>query len=295
MPGRCAGHGFEPGHRDRRVPRCRAHGPHERDRLAGHAGVVDGGRGHVRHELQRIQLDPARDGAAPGAARDHPHLRHRRPLRRRRPLLRGRPEAARPDRLPHVHDRDERAAAGSIGLRTRMATGVGAARGRDRAVDHHLARASAARRLLGRGVAANRLRLDRGAHDDRRGVGRRLPQQLVPHVRGAEVPQAADLRPVGARRDRHVAAGPQPRPDPRAPAVVGPLAQGHRQRRGRRAAHRPVRPAVDAAVTRPGHDERGVAVRAGLAAATPRGDADRPRERTGEPPRRGTRHARRPR
>ncbi len=41
----------------------------------------------------------------PGAEGDHPDLRDRRSVRGRRPLLRRRGEAARPGRLPDVHDR----------------------------------------------------------------------------------------------------------------------------------------------------------------------------------------------
>ena len=79
------------------------------------------------------------------------------------------------------------------------------------------------------------LRFDIGAiecpDDDHRGLGRRLPQQHVPHVRGADLPQTAADRAVVARLHRHVPARTEPRPDPRAPEVVGPLVEGHRQRR----------------------------------------------------------------
>ena len=68
-------------------------------------------------------------------------------------------------------------------------------------------------------------------HDDHRGVGRRLSQQHLPHLRGADLPEAADHRAVVARLHRHVPAGTEPRPDPRAPQVVGPLVEGRRQRR----------------------------------------------------------------
>ena len=45
------------------------------------------------------------------------------------------------------------------------------------------------------------------------------------------MPEAADHRPVVARLHRHLPARTQPRPDPRTPPVVGPLAEGRRQRR----------------------------------------------------------------
>ncbi len=104
----------------------------------------------------------------------------------------------------------------------------------------------ALRRLLAVRLAASDLRRHHVPGHDHRGLGRRLPQQLVPDVRGAHLPEAADLRTVGARLHRYIPAGAQPRPDPRAPAVVGPLAEGHRQRRRPRATDRPVRAALDA-------------------------------------------------
>ena len=109
-------------------PADRTHRPDDGDRLARHAGVVDRQRRHVRHELLRIQLDPARDRTSAGAEGDHPHLRHRRPLRRRRPLHGRRGEAARPGRLPVLHDRVERAAArpGASTARAGARSGSGA-------------------------------------------------------------------------------------------------------------------------------------------------------------------------
>ena len=52
---------------------------------------------------------------------------------------------ARPRRLPHLHDRDERAAAGAVDLRRGLARGVGAPRARERAVGADVARAPALR------------------------------------------------------------------------------------------------------------------------------------------------------
>ena len=130
-------------------------------------------------------------------------------------------KAARPRRLPHLHGGDERAAAGAVDLRRRLARGMGTSRARDRALAAHLARAPATGRLLEVRFAAVRHRSDRVSHDDHRRLGRRLSQQHLPHVRGADLPQAHDHRAVVARLHRHVPARTEPRPDPRTPASGG--------------------------------------------------------------------------
>ncbi len=95
-----------------------------------------------------------------------------------------------------------------LDLRRRLARGVGApgrrgpSRGWSRWLEHQRLR-----RLLAGRLAAPRLRRDRVPHDDHRGLGRRLPQQLVPHVRGADVPEAA----------RSSGRGRTPRPTRRCP------------------------------------------------------------------------------
>ena len=109
------------------------------------------------------------------------------------------------------------------------------------------------------------------------------------------LPEAARLRPVGARGDRHVAARTEPRPAARAHPVVGPMAEGRRQRHRPRAADRAVRAALDPAGARPPRRQRRVAVRADLAARTAAARDVVARRRDGEPPRRRPRRARRAR
>ena len=89
----------------------------------------------------------------------------------------------------------ERPAAGTLDLRRRLARGMGAPGGRRRALDRPLARAPAVGRLLAVRLAEHRLRRDRMPDDDHRRLGRRLPEQLVPDVRGADLPEAVDLGP----------------------------------------------------------------------------------------------------
>ena len=118
-------------------------------------------------------------GSAP-MSRD---LRHRRPLHRRRPLH-GRSAAGdRPRRLLPLHDGVQRAAAGAGGVRRRLARRVAETDRGGRAVAVALD-ARAARRA----VLAARLRPPRLAHrlpdDDRRRLGRRLPERHVSGVRG---------------------------------------------------------------------------------------------------------------
>ena len=140
VPRRRARHGLERGHRHRRVPGDRAHRPGRRHRLARDPAVVDAAPSGCS----------ARATAASTRSSSRPSGRRRSKAivsifasddryRRRRPLLRRRAEGTRRRRLPDVHGGDERAAAGAVGLRRRLARGVGAAgRGR-RAVGLHLA------------------------------------------------------------------------------------------------------------------------------------------------------------
>ena len=83
--------------------------------------VVERARGDVRHVVLGLQLaaDGGRGRARPAGGGGH--VRHRRPLHRRRPLLRRRAAGDRPHRLPALHGRDERPAAGAGGVRRRMA------------------------------------------------------------------------------------------------------------------------------------------------------------------------------
>ena len=120
---------------------------------------------------------------------------------------------------------------------------------RRRVADQRALVADLAGRAHRRAVLAARLRApglqpDRLPHHAGRGLGRRLPEQLVPHCGGAARGRGAAPaagRPVGARRPGHRAAGAATRPGGGDGRVVGPVAarQGHR---GRPGAVQPVRP-----------------------------------------------------
>ena len=120
--------------------------------------------------------------------------------------------------------------------RRRLAGRVAATGRSDRAVGAALVGGAARRRVLATGLGATGLRPDRVPDHARRRLGRRLPQQHVPHGRGAgggrrAAPPAA--RPVEPRRDQHRAARAADRPGPGDGALVGPLAARHRQRHRR--------------------------------------------------------------
>ena len=115
-----------------------------------------------------------------------------------------------------------------------LARGVGAAAGDQRALGADLAAREPRRPLLAARLGRTRrcrprLRPDRLRGDDRRRLGGRLPQQLLPHDRGAGrggSPPPVARRSVGARRPDHGVPGPAHRPRPRDGRVVGPLAAG---------------------------------------------------------------------
>ena len=153
------GTGSREGIADDEYPARRAAATCDGHRLAGRrsdwsTGAV-GMYGTSYSGFNSLQLACERPPALQG---DHRHLRDRRPLRRRRPLLRRRAQGSRPGRLPDLHDRDERAAAGAGALRRRLARGVARRVEELRAVDRPLARAPARRRLLAARLAAPRLR-----------------------------------------------------------------------------------------------------------------------------------------
>ena len=102
--------------------------------------------------------------------------------------------------------------------------------------------------------------------DDRGRLGRRLHEHRLPRLRGALVPEARDPRALGARLDRHRAAGAAHRPRPGADPLVPPLARRTRRtasttsRRSRcspaaRPCRRRIAPrcAASGAARRPGH------------------------------------------
>ena len=113
--------------------------------------------------------------------------------------------------------------------------GVEAALGDQRAVAADLAAREPGRPVLaGRVAPARGLRPDPGGHHDRGRLGGRLPQQHLPHRRGARRGRHAVAtagRALGARRpgDRHARAADRSRP--RDGRLVGPVAARDRCRR----------------------------------------------------------------
>ena len=124
--------------------------------------------------------------------------------------------------------------------------------------------------LLAPGFGPRVDRRHRGRDDDRGRMGRRIHEHRVPLV--PPVPRAGSPadRPVGARRDGDVAAGAEHRSQPRARALVRPMAEGDRQRHRPRAADRRVRTALHRARSPPPRGARRMAIGAGMAAG-PRG------------------------
>jgi hypothetical protein len=153
-PGRPAGDRVLGGGGHRRVPGERAGRPVPGDRLAGRPAVVDRVGRDVRDQLLGVQLAPGGGRAAAGAQGGHRHLRQRRPLHRRRALHRRGPEAARPGRLPAVHGRPERPAAGAGDRRAGLAGTVARAGRGPGAVAAAVARGADRRAVLAPGVAA---------------------------------------------------------------------------------------------------------------------------------------------
>ena len=138
----------------------------------------------------------------------------------------------------------------------------------DGAMGHHLARTSTVRRLLAVRIAPAELRRHPSRDHDRGRVGRRVPEQLAADLRGPDGAETADRRAVGARGNRHLPPGTEHRPGARDAQVVGPLAQGHRQRGGPGAADRAVRAAFDPSGRRSSNGKRHMALRTHLARCT---------------------------
>ena len=208
-------------------------------------------RRHVRHVVLRLQLAADRVRAAAGAQGGLRDLRQRRPLDRRRALARRRAAAGRPRRLLPLHDADVRAAAGAGGVGRRLARGVAAPAGDQRAVGADLAAGEPRRRLLaarlgapdGDGSGYDRIDVP---GDARRRLGRRLPQQLVPHRRGAAARPACRTGCSPARgrtptrRPRYPARGSTSTPRWSPGGTAGCAAERsttHRDRRRRVRAH----------------------------------------------------------
>ena len=102
-----------------------------------------------------------------------------------------------------------------------------------------------------------RLRTDRVPDDDRRRVGGRLPQQLVPHAprrsREHGVPHRLLAGPWAHADPRTAMPGPADRPRRRAGRLVRPLAAAGRTRRRIRDRARRLRPRLHPARARPRH------------------------------------------
>ena len=127
-----------------------------------------------------------------------------------------------------------------------MARRVGAAARGIAPVARRVARAPDVRRLLEARFAPRGLRGDHGADDARHRLGRRLHEHLAARDGGARVSETPARRPVEPRRCRDRPARAEHRPRRGARALVGPLAEGRRQRHRPRAADRRVRAASDA-------------------------------------------------
>ena len=154
VPARPAGHRLVGGPRRGRVPRGRAARPGRGHRVAGRPAVVERARGHVRHELLGLQLDPDGLRAAAGAARHLRDLRHRRPLHRRCPLHGRRAAGDRSRRLLPLHDADERPSTSAGDLRARMAGRVAAPGRAGDAVDAAMVAGATRRPVLAPWIAA---------------------------------------------------------------------------------------------------------------------------------------------
>ena len=239
VPDRRARHRLVAGRRARRVPGGRAARPARRVRLARRPGLVRRADRHVGDVVLRLQLAADRVRTPAAAQGDLRDLRHRRPVDRRRALARRRAQARRSRRLLPLHD--ARCACCRPCRRSGATTG---ARSGTRRLEvnepwvltwlrenRHGAYWNHGSVRLGRdGVG---LRADRVPGHDRRRLGGRVPQQLLPHRRRARAPRRAApaaRRTVGARRPHHRDARSADRLRRRAGRVVRPLAARHRRR-----------------------------------------------------------------
>ena len=266
MPSRCARHRIVGGPSNRRVSALRARRHRRCHCLARSAAVVQRTGRHVRLQLLGVQLTATRLRAATRARRDLRDLRNRRPLHRRRALHGWSTSGDRSGGLLPLHGSDERAAAGAGDLGRRMARRVAGAHHRARAVVVDLDGGATRRAVLAARLGATRLRADRMPDDDRRRVGRRLPQQHVPTVRAAEVREGTVDRPMEPHGTIVLAAGPAHRPGSGDDHVLRQVAA----RRPARATttHPGVRATLDQAGAGSCSRRRRVAIRGQLATTT---------------------------
>ena len=194
-----------------RVPPAGAGGPARGHRLDRRPALVHRRRRHDRHLVGRLQQPPAGRPPPAGAQGDHHAHEHRRPLRRRR-ALQGRLRAGhRPAALEHVHA----ALAVPAAARGRPSASAGASCGEQRleaqpAVDPHLARAPAPRRLLEARLGVRGLRRHRGPRLRRRRLDRRLHQRRPAPARGPARAAQGPHRPVAARVPAHASRRARP-------------------------------------------------------------------------------------
>ena len=187
------------------------------------------------------------------ARRDRADLRVRRPLHRRRPLHGRRAEGGRPRRLGALHGR---AATPSPRCPPSSATaGARSGRGGSTGIEPWLLRwleEQSDGPYWRHGSVRPGLRADRLPDDDRRRLGRRLPQQHVPHAsRRSTCPKRCSSGPWSHMSTATSLPGPAHRPRAGADPLVRPLARatsanGDRRRSRRspssRAARRGPRP-----------------------------------------------------
>ena len=218
-----------------RVPPPGAGRPARGHRLDRRPAVVLGRRRHDRHLVGRLQQPAAGRPPPAGAQGDHHAHEHRRPLRRRR-ALQGRLRAGHgPAALEHLHAALAVPAAARGGGRRALARAVGTAARVHQALDPHLARAPAARRVLAARVRVRGLRGRRGARVRDRRLDRRLHEQRPAPARGARRAAQGPHRPVAPRPAAPRHARPGDRVPPGGAALVGLLAQRRRYGRDGRA------------------------------------------------------------
>ena len=204
-------------------------------RLAGGPAVVHGPRRHHRQVVGRLQRSPDRRARPAGARGRDQRVLDRRPLLRRRPLHGRLPAFVGQPLLGDDDARDQRPAARSGRGRRALARRLARAHGRDSALQRGLDVASAARRVLEAGFGVRGLRGDHVPRVHGRRLGRRLPRRDLPPARGLPRGEPRADRAVGpslpavgrARAGDRLPAGVR--------ALVGPLAQGRRQRHRARA------------------------------------------------------------
>ena len=185
--------------------------------------------GHDRHLLGRLQRPAARRPEASGAEGHHHPLLHGRPLRRRHPLH---------GRLPHQREsllergplHLGRPAAGPAARRRQMAGDLAGAAGGPASLARAMARPSAPRCLLEAWLRLRGLRRHRLRGLCHRRLGGQLFQCRAAAPGRAGLPAQGADRPLDPCLSASQRARPGHRLSPGGGALVGSLAEGHRQR-----------------------------------------------------------------